>query len=422
MAYDEEAPVVTGLQTALPAYAGTAIRPFAGVTVTDADPNAHELVDMAFVARAGSLVDGPGFAGLTDAYNDTVYDHYEISGTPSQISAELRSLVYTPLEFSGFNTINFTVYDQATNGEFYGTTAIENLTGKGVITIQPSALYFSNGHFGILSQVNNPDDATKIEFFASVDGVETDLGSPASFAFNTTGDHLLNDPVTSGTESNIEAVETDRYGNVTTATAAFTLQNGIQDQPYTALQTTLDPTTGKAVAQTYFQADGSVLYQSTIAVNADHTSSATYSGGEFFDGLPYTSFTDVTEPDGTLLAEVRDRTDGKHRVLVEQPGQTLRSNSFDIFTNAAQPNNTFVFDPGYGLDVVAGLRLGGDDHDTLSFLGSDFGNDVADVLRHARNAQGGTVIHDPTSGDTVRLAGITKAALVHNSGDLTFHA
>ena len=100
---------------------------------------------------------------------------------------------------------------------------------------------------------------------------------------------------------------------------------------------------------------------------------------------------------------------------------TFRSDFFDTFQNHEEPNNTFVFDPGHGLDVVGGFRVDGTDHDRISLLGSDFSNSVAEVLRNTHNVGGSAVITDPTSGDTVKLAGITKAELKANQGDFAFH-
>ncbi|MGI3903291.1 MAG: hypothetical protein ACRYGP_13435 [Janthinobacterium lividum] len=120
------------------------------------------------------------------------------------------------------------------------------------------------------------------------------------------------------------------------------------------------------------------------------------------------------------------RAGGARTVDVEANGQTLTSDVFDTFNNHGAAGNTFVFDPGHGIDIVNQFRVGGDDHDTLSFLGSDFGAtpaaQLAAVLHNASNGPGGVTITDPTSGDAVKLTGFTKAQLVHNRGDFTFHA
>lgn len=116
------------------------------------------------------------------------------------------------------------------------------------------------------------------------------------------------------------------------------------------------------------------------------------------------------------------RSDGSRQVDVGTGDQTLASSFFDTFANHEAPDNTFVFSAGFGLDVIHQFRLDGTDHDTLSLPGSDFGNAIADVLRNTRSTKQGAVITDPTSRDTIRLAGITKAELKANKDDFAFHA
>ena len=136
---------------------------------------------------------------------------------------------------------------------------------------------------------------------------------------------------------------------------------------------------------------------------------------------------DTYSADGSeLLTSTNYKKDGSQVINVAASGLTLHSNFFDTFNNHGAPNNAFVFDPGHGLDVVNQFRVNGTDHDSLSFLGSDFGStpvaQLASVLANTTNTAQGAVITDPTSGDTVRLAGITKAELKVNQGDFSFHS
>ena len=124
-----------------------------------------------------------------------------------------------------------------------------------------------------------------------------------------------------------------------------------------------------------------------------------------------------------MIATTLFREDDSQRVSVMAGGQTFESWQYDVFNNNGAPSSTFVFDPGYGRDVVNLFRAGGADHDTVSLKGSDFGNSIAAVLQNThRLPGGGSLIVDPTSGDAVRLTGITKAQLVHNQSDIAFHA
>lgn len=122
------------------------------------------------------------------------------------------------------------------------------------------------------------------------------------------------------------------------------------------------------------------------------------------------------------MASITVHRDGSSTVDVQGANQTLSSDWHDLFLNHGEPESTFVFDPGYGRDIVRAFRSTGSDHDTLSFAGADFDDSIASVLRNTTMINGSAVITDPMSGDTVRLTGVTKGQLVHNQQDLTFHA
>ena len=91
------------------------------------------------------------------------------------------------------------------------------------------------------------------------------------------------------------------------------------------------------------------------------------------------------------------------------------------FHNGFAPDNTFVFNQGHGLSVVNGFRANGTDHDTISLPSADFAN-FADVLHNMHNTAGGAIVIDPVSGDTLRIADVSKAELRANPGDFKFHA
>lgn len=112
---------------------------------------------------------------------------------------------------------------------------------------------------------------------------------------------------------------------------------------------------------------------------------------------------------------------GSRTVDITSPGHTIASGYRDTFQVHGMAATTFVFDPGYGADVLNAFRLNGADHDTISLPGADFANSIADILRHTQNVSGGVRIVDPTSGDSIRLTGITKAQLQHNRQDFAFH-
>ena len=100
------------------------------------------------------------------------------------------------------------------------------------------------------------------------------------------------------------------------------------------------------------------------------------------------------------LVRLRFSPAGSEHVRVEGYGQTFDSAYDDTFDDTKKPGTTFVFNPGYSLDVVNGLEIGGNGHDTLSFLGSDFGStpqaQLGSLLAHSYESQGSFFIDDPT--------------------------
>ena len=133
--------------------------------------------------------------------------------------------------------------------------------------------------------------------------------------------------------------------------------------------------------------------------------------------------TGATGPQGspeTSGVSIREHKDGSSSVFVTAPGQTVYSNFFDTFDVHAQGSTRFVFDPGHGLDIIKGFAVAGRGHDILDLPASDFAS-IADVLQNTHNTAGGAVITDPTSGDTIRLANVTKADLAHHKQDFSFH-
>ena len=139
-------------------------------------------------------------------------------------------------------------------------------------------------------------------------------------------------------------------------------------------------------------------------------------------GDPFSARQGSYSADGdTVLSDTAFRPGGARTVDVESPGQTFQAVKSDTYLDQGAPDETFVFGPGHGHDVIAQFRALGADHDVVSLLGSDFGNSLATVLRDTRDTAGGAVITDPTTGDTVRLAGLGEARLVHNPSDIALH-
>ncbi len=353
-------PTIAGTRAGQTTSAETPVTPFSGVTLADPDPEATDTLIIALSGGGGTLAG----AGLVDNGNGT---YTFASDTPATLTAELRALAFTPANATpgASATTIFTLVDQSGAGSsaIDAATSVTDTAVADTASIDP-LVRFADGAFTITGRVGSVAGITGVVISALVDGVQTNLGSAT---LGGDGSFTFTDTIGATGQSFITATATDGAGGTVAAQAGFSLQGGLGGRPFVA-------------EQDAFNADGSAL-----------TATALF------------------------------RADGSRRVTVEASGQTLSSAFFDTFVNGKQPDNTFVFDPGHGLDEVSGFRVGGTDHDTVSLLGSDFGNSVAEVLRNTQNGGGGAVITDPTSGDTVRLAGITKAQLSHNRGDFEFH-
>ena len=115
----------------------------------------------------------------------------------------------------------------------------------------------------------------------------------------------------------------------------------------------------------------------------------------------------------------RDR--GSRLVEVSAAGQTLHASASVIFDNQGQAGTRFVFDPGYAKAIIRGFESSGEGHGIVDLPRSDFAS-LADVLHHTHDMGGSALIFDPTSDETIRLAGVTKADLAgHKRQDFALH-
>ena len=96
--------------------------------------------------------------------------------------------------------------------------------------------------------------------------------------------------------------------------------------------------------------------------------------------------------------------------------------------SASGNSEAFVFQSNFGQDALSGFAATGSGHDTLQFSIADFSylnsgmtqaQDLAAVLANATSSGANTVITD-TFGDTLTLAGISKATLAANAADFVF--
>ncbi len=282
-------------------------------------------------------------------------------------AAQLTGLEFmpTPGTSGQGSTFTYSVADQAGNSST-GVVTLDVAAAPDVVSISP-LVSFARGIFTLTGTASSALGVSGVEISAVLeDGTRQDLGAAT---LNGDGTFKFADAIGAHQQGLLTATETNTAGGTATSTdPGFTLTGGVHQRGFRAKQTSYTP-------------DGSA-----------ETSVANF------------------RPDGSRLVDVK------------AANLSLEGGSSDTFLNHQQPNNTFVFDPGHGLDVVQQFRVNGSGHDTVSLSGADFGNSIAAVLHNTTNAAAGVVITDPTSGDTVRLVGVTKAQLVHNQGDFAFHA
>ena len=230
-------------------------------------------------------------------------------------------------------------------------------------TISPD-VHYDRGVLTLSGKASSTAGVSSVEISAEVDDTATDLGAAT---LNVDGTFSFQDVIGAHVQGFITPVETDAGGGTATSLAGYSLQGGLGSS-------------GRAGQQVQYSDDGdAVTARTTFWPN------------------------------------------GSRKVDIGSSDQTLHASSFDTFVNHGAPQTTFMFDPGYGLDVIYQFPANGSDHDTLYLPASDF-TSFADVLQNTHKATGGVQITDPVSGDTIKLAGLSKKELFANKQDFAFHS
>ena len=343
-----------------------------GLSVSDVDGGAG-IETATLSVGEGRLTAAAGDSGASVAGSGS--SSVTISGTTAQIDAVLGGSGTSALAYvdaadapKASTSLVLTIDDDGNMGVGGALTASAQATigvtpHPDVVSLSPDVTYDGRRTFTFSGSASSAAGVAGIEFTALVDGVEQDLGAAT---LNPDGSFSFTDHVGAHSQGFITATETDGAGGDATDSPPMDLHAGMRGQAFVIRENTYD-------------AGGSV------ATTADQ------------------------------------HRDGSRTVSVEAPGQTLYSQYADAFANNGQGGTAFVFNPGYGQDTIAAFRLGGSDHDTIALPSSDF-TSFADVLRHTQNTSVGAVIHDATSGDTLTIAGISKAQMAHHGSDFTFHA
>ena len=117
------APTITGTVANQTTISETAVTPFSGVTITDANNGGTDTDTLSItLSGGGTLADGAGFSGLSGSNGN-----YTLSGTAAAITAELDALVFTPVDGVP-NTSVTTTFTLSDKSSAYGTATVNSTT------------------------------------------------------------------------------------------------------------------------------------------------------------------------------------------------------------------------------------------------------------------------------------------------------
>ena len=117
------APTISGTVSGQSTTSETPVKPFAHVTIGDANANATDMLTITLGGAGGTLADGVGFSSLTTVGAGV----YRLSGTAAAITSELDALVFTPKAGAPntSSTTTFTLSDQSSAG---GAPVVDTMT------------------------------------------------------------------------------------------------------------------------------------------------------------------------------------------------------------------------------------------------------------------------------------------------------
>ncbi len=161
-------------------------------------------------------------------------------------------------------------------------------------------------------------------------------------------------------------------------------------------------------------------------------------------GLGYSSYEDIYNSAGTLVAEARDMTNGSGNLILYANGLTITSatgsesvttgsdtfainpHSVETVTATNMQSDTFVYGPGFGQDTLTGFLETSASPDLLQFSASMFGfsttSQTADAQALLSNYASGTTnttITDP-QGDALTVNNHSVASFQNNLQDYKF--
>ncbi len=311
-------------------------------------------------ASSGGAAGSGGMTVSTDPTTGATTTTVSGGGGSSSVTTDPGAGDITAISTSPLgNTISFVLPQGSDVSQGTGAAAGD------LVSVDPSAAFDGRGRFTVTGHVASASGVTSVAVSAAVDdGTPTLLGNAT---VNADGSYSFVDKVGPHFQGFITATETDATGAQTSVQAPYSLQAGLAG-------------TGKVAQEVQYDAAGD-----------------------------------------TVMATSNFEANGERILSVQAPSQTFHLQPDDIVQAHGHVDTSFVFDPGDGISVIHGFKLGGVGHDTLELPSSDFTN-LANVLRHTGDVHGSAFITDPKTGDAIRLAGVTTAELKAHPKDIAFHA
>ena len=406
-----------------------------GATVADAAGNAIDPASLATAAQPAGRLDVDTTPPV--AASPVLVVAPTATATPIGIAAPTDETTATANLAIAVGTLptdgTVTLADGVTRVTAGETLTVDQLIGL-AFTPTPGAFAQSSGlTYSVTDEAGNASDGTatlmvEAAVAPSPTGIEPLAPSVAAPVIITTPNPYISDPDDSISVDDAVAYDGRGTFGLTGDVSSSVGVKGVEFTAYTNGQPDQPVDLGAATVN----ADGTFDFTALIGpqlkgfITATETDSLGFQTQAAFRPAlqggadPHVDRYMVTPTDTTYTGSTYYAADGSHRITVAAPGQTVVSESSDTFLNGGAPETTFVFNPGYGRDIVRQFRVDGTDHDTINLSSSDF-TSLAQVLRATHNSSGGAVITDPSTGDTIKIAGISKAQLFHNLADFTFH-
>ena len=251
------------------------------------------------------------------------------TGAAGDVQNQIQALVFTPVAGApgAQSMTSFTLTDQSSAGlsASDGATSVVDTdppappappppppadTAPPIIAIDPAVTIVSANSAIFTGTVSDNVGVASVTLFEGNEALGAATVDPD-------GTWSLTADFAPGFHTGITALATDTSGNSASAPSDFDLttgtRSGIPGQPYRAVQDRYDGD-GNFLGQTFFKADGALLFSSNYQALPNGASSYTYSGGAFFNGKDYSSFVNIYDADGTLIEDIENKRDGSHLI------------------------------------------------------------------------------------------------------------